>query len=213
MLSPLPNAMPPHLNRVLLAEDEEAPRRVLVHYLQSWGFSPVLAADGAQAASILGGKDAPAIALLDWVMPRLDGPELCRRVRQEATEKGRPYTYLILVTGKADRSEVTIGLQAGADDYVVKPFDVAELRARLHVAQRVISLERRLAENVEMLNDALTDATELRSGPVAVCPRCGRVHPGREGSGDDPKSWLSPEDYLREHTGAEVRREPCPQHR
>ena len=205
--------MPPHLSRILLAEDEEGPRRVLVHYLRSWGFNPVLATNGAQAASILEAADAPAIALLDWVMPRLDGTELCRRVRQEAAAKGRPYTYLILVTGKADRSEVAIGLQAGADDYVIKPFDVTELRARLHVAQRVISLERRLAEHVDMLKDALADATESRSGPIAICPRCGRVHLDREGGKNDQATWLSAEDYLRKHTDAEVRRDPCPQHR
>ncbi len=148
--------MPANLDRVLIADDDERPRQLLAHYLKSWGFTVVSCRDGLEAAAILEGDNAPAIALIDWMMPGLEGVEICRRVRNHPGK--RHYTYIILVTGQPD---VAAGLEAGADDFVAKPYNVDELRARLSVGQRVIKLERRLAEHIKMLRDALDQISQM----------------------------------------------------
>ena len=134
MLTHLPSV---GTKRILLAEDEARYRRILSHYLTSWGFSVTVAQDGLEAQAALVRDDAPHIALVDWVMPGLEGPEVCRRVRALTD---RPYTYLILLTAKAEKREVAVGFEAGADDYVTKPCDMIELRARLKVATAPWSL-------------------------------------------------------------------------
>lgn len=158
--------MPFDENRVLIADDDERPRQLLAHYLKSWGFSVVACQDGLEAAAILESDNAPAIALIDWMMPGLEGVEICRRVRNHPDK--RHYTYIILVTGQ---TEVTEGLEAGADDFVAKPYNVDELRARLSVGQRVIKLERRLAEHINLLRDALDQISQMNlndSPPVML---------------------------------------------
>ncbi len=151
--------------RVLIADDDERPRQLLAHYLKSWGFTVVSCRDGLEAAAILEGGNAPAIALIDWMMPGLEGVEICRRVR--ANLGNRRYTYIILVTGQPD---VAAGLEAGADDFVAKPYNVDELRARLSVGQRVIQLERRLAEHIDLLRDALDQLSQLNPPESAPAP-------------------------------------------
>ncbi len=143
-------------NRILIADDDDHPRQLLTHYLKSWGYQVTACRNGLEAAAILEGDNAPSIALIDWMMPGLEGVEICRRVRSHPGK--RPYIYLILLTGN---DEVAVGLEAGADDYIKKPYAVDELRARLTVGQRVIGLERRLAEHIDMLRDALTQMAEL----------------------------------------------------
>lgn len=143
-------------NRILIADDDDHPRALLAHYLKSWDFQVTACRDGLEAAAILEGENAPSLALIDWMMPGLEGVEICRRVRNHPGR--RPYIYLILLTGN---DEVATGLEAGADDYIKKPYAVDELRARLRVGQRVIGLERRLAEHIAMLRDALTQMAEI----------------------------------------------------
>ena len=142
--------------RVLIADDDERPRELLAHYLKNWGYTVVACADGLEAAAILEGEHPPSIALIDWMMPGLEGVEICRRVRQRP--KSHPYIYVILVTGNTRAAD---GLEAGADDFVAKPYDVDELRARLAVGQRVVALERRLAEHNEQLRAALEQLAQL----------------------------------------------------
>ena len=144
----------PH--RILIADDDEHPRVLLTHYLKSWGFQVTACRNGLEAAAILEGDNAPSIALVDWMMPGLEGVEVCRRLRNHPDR--RPYIYLILLTGN---DEVAAGLEAGADDYIKKPYAVDELRARLSVGQRVIGLERRLEEQIGLLRDALAQMAEL----------------------------------------------------
>src|SRR5947208_3599805 len=96
--------------RILIAEDHHVSRHLLERNLQNWGFEVVSATDGEAAAEILDGPDAPAIAVLDWMMPKMDGVEVCRRVRQQ---NNRPYVYLVLLTAKSQKDEVTAGLDAG----------------------------------------------------------------------------------------------------
>jgi two-component system cell cycle response regulator len=121
--------------RILIADDSGVVRAVLKHCLDRWGYEVVVAQDGDEAWRVLDGPDAPSIALLDWMMPGRDGLEVCRLVR---AANRQPYTYIILLTGKDDQQDIVRGLTAGADDYLKKPFDNAELEARLGTARRIV---------------------------------------------------------------------------
>jgi two-component system cell cycle response regulator len=145
-------------NTVLVAEDDPICRRVLESRLRKWGFRVVIAEDGSEAWKILQEVDAPDLLVLDWIMPGIDGPELCRRVRQRRLAI---YPYILLVTGKDETQDVVRGLEAGADDYLSKPFDPTELRARLQVGTRILTLQHELVQAREKLrfqanHDALT---------------------------------------------------------
>lgn len=134
--------------RLLVADDSPVMRRMLEAMLGRWGFEVVSAADGHQAWRLLNGSFPPPLASLDWMMPGLSGPELCRRVRNR-TEP--PYIYVILLTGRSERADIVKGLEAGADDYVAKPFDAAELEVRLRAGWRVVEQEQRLGETRDEL--------------------------------------------------------------
>src|SRR5947209_4000528 len=122
--------------RVLVADDSPDAAQSLALVLRAWHFVPVVVHDGHTALASLRAPSAPTLALLDWTMPGLSGIELCRLLRQE---RDRPYTYVILVTGRG-REGMIAGLDAGADDYLVKPVDPDELRARLNTARRILDL-------------------------------------------------------------------------
>jgi two-component system, cell cycle response regulator len=130
--------------RVLIAEDDFASRILLDAVLVKWGYEVVPADDGEAAWEILRAETAPPIAILDWMMPKLSGVDLCQRVREQPREL---VPYILMLTAKGQKSDITSGLDAGADDYLVKPFDLAELGARLRVARRAISLQRELIDS------------------------------------------------------------------
>lgn len=143
---------------VLIAEDDAMFRRLLERQLQSWSFQVIAVNDGEEAWEILQQPDVPDLLILDWMMPGIDGIELCRRVR--AQERDR-YPYVLLLTGKDEKQDVIEGLNSGADDYLTKPFDIGELRARLRAGKRIISLQQQLIQAREALrfeatHDALT---------------------------------------------------------
>jgi two-component system, cell cycle response regulator len=127
--------------RVLVADDDHPSRDLLQYLLGKWGFETLLAADGLEAWAILRLEDSPAIAILDWVMPGLEGIELCRRIRSPGRQH---YTYMLMLTAKNERGNVIEGLRAGADDYLIKPFDPEELHARLLVAERTLGFQNEL---------------------------------------------------------------------
>jgi two-component system cell cycle response regulator len=145
-------------NTVLIAEDDPICRRVLQSRLGNWGFQVISAVDGLEAWDILRQDNAPDLLILDWIMPGIDGPELCRRIREK---QHAIYPYILLVTGKDETQDVVRGLEAGADDYLSKPFDPTELRARLQVGKRILTLQHELIQAREELrfqanHDALT---------------------------------------------------------
>jgi len=140
--------------RILLAEDSALYRHLISGHLKDWGFDLVIAKDGAEAWSLLEQPEAPSLALLDWVLPEIDGLELCRRIRHVAVA-GR-YTYTVLLTGKDGKDDLLEGLQAGADDYLAKPFEPLELKARLFVGKRILDLQQELVEARESLRTAAT---------------------------------------------------------
>ncbi|MGA8873239.1 MAG: diguanylate cyclase [Candidatus Acidiferrales bacterium] len=144
--------------RILIADDDPVARTMLQALLTKWGYQVIAASDGLEAARVLEGADAPQLAILDWMMPGAEGPEICRRVRALSE---RPYVYILLVTGRSQRGDLLRGLESGADDYLTKPFDNEELRTRLLVGQRILDLQNKLISAREELrfkatHDALT---------------------------------------------------------
>ncbi len=136
--------------KVLIADDSATSRAMLRSALTRWGYDVVMAENGKEALDILSTDDPPPMAVLDWVMPELTGPEVCRRVRETLRE---PYTYILLLTSKNTKGETVEGLEAGADDYVVKPFDQHELQVRLRAGQRIIDLQLNLLQAREELRE------------------------------------------------------------
>jgi two-component system cell cycle response regulator len=142
--------------RILIADDSIVSRHLLEATLRKWGYEVVVASDGAEAWNILESKDAPRIAILDWVMPGLTGPEVCKRVREQSSDRDANYTYLLLLTSKSQREDLIEGMESGADDYLTKPFDQHELKVRLRAGMRIIDLQRELISAKEELREQAT---------------------------------------------------------
>jgi two-component system, cell cycle response regulator len=146
------------LNTVLIAEDDPIFRRILESWFKRWEYRVTAVENGVDAWKVLQREDAPKLVILDWMMPGMDGIELCRRIRRR--DQG-PYRYVLLLTAKDDKQDVVAGLEAGADDYLTKPFDVDELRARVRAGRRILDLEAALiraqsALQFEAAHDRLT---------------------------------------------------------
>jgi phosphoserine phosphatase RsbU/P len=185
--------------KVLIADDDPVSRRVLETFLTRWGYEVGRAEDGSEALRKLELKDAPRLAILDWMMPGVDGVEVCRRLR--ATSPPRPL-YLILLTAKGGSEDIVEGLAAGADDYVTKPFDRTELRARIQVGERVLGLQSQLSARVEELEAALARVKTLQ-GLLPICSYCKRIR-------NDQNYWQQVEQYVGEHSGVEFSHGICP---
>src|SRR5271170_1161805 len=136
-------------DRVLVSEDDPMLRRILRGWLEGWGYQVKLAEDGAKAWRMLQVEPAPQLLILDWMMPTMDGLELCRMVRERDKSL---YQYILLVTAKDDKQDLVRGLEAGADDYLSKPFDRNELRARLRTGRRILTLQDEQAQIREELH-------------------------------------------------------------
>lgn len=134
--------------RILIAEDDSLSRTLLERTLQRAGYEVIATEDGARALQELDKEDPPRHALLDWIMPGLNGAEFCRELR---TRKNKPYTYPILLSSKESKQDIVQGVESGADDYLTKPFDAEELKARLRACQRILDLEDRLVEGRESM--------------------------------------------------------------
>jgi two-component system cell cycle response regulator len=147
--------------QVLVVEDSAVYRKLIGDDLRAWNFRVTLAEDGAQASAVLGRPDSPKLVLLDWVLPDIEGIELCQRIRQAGSS--RPYIYVILLTSKDGRQNMLHAMAAGADDYLVKPFDELELKARLMVGKRILDLQDELVQAREAMRHAAThdSLTEL----------------------------------------------------
>ncbi len=186
--------------KVLIAEDEIVSRRLLESALPRWGYDVVTAIDGGEAWARLQEPDAPTIMVLDWLMPRLDGVEICRRIR---THPRLGSVYIILLTSRAAIEDVVHGLEAGANDYITKPFDAAELRARMQVGVRVVNLQTALAERVREVEDALSRVKQLQ-GLLPICSYCKKIR-------DDQNYWHQVESYVSNHTDARFSHGICPE--
>ncbi|MBI3855680.1 MAG: response regulator [Planctomycetes bacterium] len=185
--------------RILVAEDEYFQRSALESLLQGWTYDVVSAADGAEAWTLLQRPDAPPLAILDSRMPGMTGPEICTRLRREVPVRPR---HVILLTGQTDPSDVQRGLEAGADDYVRKPFDEVELRARVRAGIRSIALKTELAERIRELESAM-DCIRTLEEILSICSYCRRIH-------DEGGRWQKLEDYVSSHSLARFSHGVCP---
>lgn len=185
---------------VLLSDDDPVTLRLLQQTLQRAGHPVVVTTDGAQALAALSMPGAPLLAILDWMMPEIDGPRVCELVRNQ--ERQQP-CYLILLTSRTERQDVITGLNAGADDYIVKPFDAMELLARVQVGFRVIDLQVELAARVHDLEWALQQVKQLR-GLIPICSYCKRIR-------NDQNFWLQVEEYVMAHADVQFSHGVCPQ--
>ncbi len=186
--------------RILVAEDQAVARFVLEETLSSWNYHVLTVVDGAAAWAALQADEAPKLALLDWEMPGLDGPEICQRVREALTDQP---PYLILLSARERTEDLVAGLRSGANDYLTKPFQDAELAARLAVAVRTLELQRTLADRVRELEEALAQIKVLR-GILPICAWCKKVR-------NDENFWERLEGYLGQHTDLRFTHGICPE--
>jgi len=186
--------------KVLIAEDDEVSRIVLSRMLQKWGHEVVATVDGRSAYEILEGEDAPGIAILDWMMPEMDGLEVCRRLRQ--LNRAEP-PYVILLTARDQTDDIVAGLDSGANDYVVKPYDWRELKSRLRVGERMVALQHDLAGRIRELQYAMAKIHELQE-LIPICSYCKKVR-------DDSNYWEQVESYISTRTGVQFSHGVCPQ--
>ena len=171
--------------KILVAEDDAVSRLILEKALQNWGHS-VTACDSGAAAWALYRAGEFRVVISDWMMPEMAGPELCRKIR---SLKRSDYTYVILLTAKTGKENFLEGMEAGADDYLTKPFDADELKVRLKVAERILTLQ--------------ADVQILR-GILPICAWCRRIR-------NDEQLWQTTEEYLKAHADVDFSHSICPE--
>jgi len=185
--------------RVLVAEDQPVERRLLTRFLERWGYDPVPCPDGDQAWGLIERAEAPHILMLDWSMPGMDGLDICRRLRQR--EDGQT-SYVLMLTAKNEPEDQKEALEAGANDFVSKPFNPVVLEARVRNAARTLELQENLADRVAALEDALAKVKRLQ-GLLPICSYCKRVR-------SDENYWSQVEAYLAEHSEMRFTHSICP---
>jgi DNA-binding response OmpR family regulator len=185
--------------RVLIADDEATSRHLVQNIVRGWGFKVLVCVDGGEALRILEGASPPEIALLDWMMPKVDGLDICRRMR---AAKPHVPSYIILITARGGLANIVQGLEAGADDYITKPFDPRELRARLHVGVRIVELQKTLLNRCQELNEALKRVKQLQ-GLLPICCFCKKIR-------NDRNYWEQLDAYVASHSEAQFSHGVCP---
>ena len=185
--------------RILIAEDDPVTCRLLEVLLTSRGYSVITACDGVEAWEILQLEDPPELVILDWMMPGMDGLAVCQKVRGMPD---RQSTYIIMLTAKDRKADIIAGFQAGADDYIIKPFDREELYVRVKAGVRILELQRSLADNVKELEDALSHIKRLQ-GFLPICAYCKKIR-------DDQDYWQQVEDYVTRHSEVQFSHSVCP---
>jgi DNA-binding response OmpR family regulator len=186
--------------QILIADDDPISRRLAMHALTGCGADVAIAEDGNGAWMRIQERTQSTVLILDRMMPEIDGVELCRRARLLPTF---PPLYIVMVTSAAETSDITAGLDAGADDYVIKPFNAAELKARAQVGMRMVALQESMARRLAELEQALASVKQLR-GLLPMCSYCKKIRV-------DDKYWQQLEGYLTEHSDAEFSHGICPE--
>lgn len=185
--------------RALVADNNRTAAFMVKQALERWGVDAVIAADGVEAWAWLDRDRSISLGIFAWMMPGMEGPDLCRRIR---ADPAHDHMYVLLLTHRGTRQDLVTGLDAGADDYLVKPFDPEELRARVHAGLRVLALQRTLQERAALLHAATARVTELRR-LVPICSYCRNIR-------NDQDYWEQIENYLRRHTDLEFTHGICP---
>ncbi|MDM8551756.1 response regulator [Desulfobacterales bacterium HSG2] len=186
--------------KVLIADDEMLIKEAIEALLTKWGYEVVTASDGNEAWEILRDEDAPRLAILDWMMPGLSGPEICRKVRKLPRSE---MTSLILLTSKGHKTDIVAGLEAGANDYIIKPFDYEELRVRVQIASQMVKLQTALADRVEQLEKAMMHIKMLQ-GFLPICSYCKKIR-------NDQNYWQQLETYFSTHSDVQFSHGICPE--
>jgi len=186
--------------RILIAEDDLTSRTILAGVLTKNCHEVVSTENGTQALSALTEKDAPRLAILDWMIPEIEGIEVVRRIRAD-TSLSQP--YIIILTSKSEKTDIVSGLDAGADDYLVKPFDPPELIARVAVGQRLVDMQDQLTVQVHKLQQALDDVSTLQ-GILPICLHCKKIR-------NDKGYWEQVEAYISKHSEAHFTHGICPE--
>ena len=185
--------------KILIADDDVLFRRILEIVLSDAGYEVVTTQDGEDTLRLLEAPDGPPLAIVDWMMPRIDGLDVCRRVRASAQSAAR---YLIVLTARGGSEHTVTGLDAGANDFLVKPVQPQELLARVRVGVRVIELQAELSSRVGELEEALSQIKTLR-GLLPICSYCKKIR-------DDKDYWQQLETYISQRTDAEFSHGVCP---
>lgn len=186
--------------KILIAEDDFTSRRILEILLLQWGYEVVVTSDGSEAWEVLQKEDAPPLVILDWMMPGKDGREICSLIRGK--QKSEVPHYVILLTSKSFKEDIVTAFDAGADDYITKPFDREELKARIKVGERIVSLQTTLAKQVKELQEALNHIKTLQ-GILTICSYCKKIR-------DDGNYWQLLENYISTHSMAQFSHSICP---
>jgi len=187
--------------KILIAEDEFTTRMMVQVCLENWGYRVVSVINGDEAWAELQKADAPHIAILDWEMPGINGIEVCRRAKDLEVENP---PYIILLTSRDSKTDIVRGFDAGADDYMTKPFNDNELRARTRVAERLVRTQSSLSESVTELREVLNQLEVLESG-VEGCGTCRKIFNKYDGQ------WYSLDDLLKNRTEHQLVINTCPE--
>ncbi len=186
--------------RILIAEDDYTSRTILSAVLTKDGYDIVEATDGPAALNALRQDDAPRLALLDWIMPGMDGIDVLKCLREAPSDYP---AYVLMLTARNGKSDIAEALDAGADDYLVKPFNMNELRARVSVGRRMLDLQDRLHRRLDDLQEAITHIKHLQ-GILPICSFCKKIR-------DDEGYWDRVEAYISRHSDAMFSHTCCPE--
>ena len=185
--------------KVLIADDDQVARLLLLSAIKRWGYEAISATDGSEALAVLQSDDPPALAILDWMMPGMNGVEVSRAVRSLA----RPSSaYIILLTARSEKEDIVAALDAGADDYLTKPYHSEELRVRVQAGIRIVELQRSLAGRINELEVALVKVKQLQ-GMLPICSYCKKIR-------DDQNYWQKVENYITDHADVQFSHSVCP---
>lgn len=184
---------------VLIAEDDAPSRLMLQAMLTSWGYDVTVADDGDEAWGKLCEAEHPQLVILDWMMPGMEGPEIVRRLRERGSEN--PY-YAIILTTRSSKDSAASALDSGADDFIEKPFNNDELRARIGVGSRMTALQQALSSHLQELRETLARINRLE-GIIPICMHCKKIR-------DDQNGWNQLEKYLSDHSEAKFSHGICP---
>ncbi len=185
--------------KILLAEDDKTTRLIVETLLENWGYETVCVENGLQALAELQSDTPPLIAIIDWQMPKMDGLEVCRQTK--ALKHKNP-TYIILLTGRDKNEDLVLGLSSGAHNYITKPFNDDELKARIQVAERVVKIQGSLNEKISELEHALNHIKTLQ-GILPICMHCHKIR-------DDEEAWQRLESYISNHAEVQFSHGICP---
>jgi len=185
--------------RILIAEDDATSRLLLEKTLGQWGYDVTITKDGDEAWDVLQSEEAPNLAVLDWMMPNTDGIDLCRRARE--LEKLQ-HLYIIMLTTRDTKEDLAEALEAGADDYINKPFNRKELQARINVGMRMLNLQMTLSKRVQELEESIQRERQLQ-GLLPICSYCKKIR-------DDNNYWSQVERYIEHHADVAFSHSICP---